>query len=315
MSGVAKLFCCFLILSVRCKLVQFVGETDHELTDLPDVPITVDIYGWGGNGFTNGTGGGSGSFIRAVVYSDYLGIVITKDYSQVMGNLVELRAGASTSMFGGEVITQNVGETGTLIVAQNGIPGTHKVCVGARCNTSPCLAGCQGRAIAQQIIPGSGGLAPYHTSISGTIMDNPDCMDEAERYLDQYYTTNLLNCCNGSNSGLKCATDCASSMDGQHGNGGSGSINFDTGSCDGVEYKGNYCPPGNGGPGYVIINYENPEVVDNEETSDNDDNDIIYFLVLIPIIVAIAIGVGIGLVIVSRRKAKIDNTPPIEEMS
>lgn len=45
----------FCTLSV-CVLIQFEGPIDRNLENLPDVPIVIDIYGSGGNGFDNGTG-------------------------------------------------------------------------------------------------------------------------------------------------------------------------------------------------------------------------------------------------------------------
>lgn len=278
-----------------CILVQFEGPTDHVLNNIPDVPVTVDIYGSGGNGFDNGTGGGSGSFIRAIVYSTELRIMITDEYSQVTnGEDVLLTSMSGNGMFGGLVGDQNVGLFGTIIDSQNGYPGTHKVCVGARCSISPCLSGCQGRPLNQQIISGSGGLAPYHISISGTILDNPECMNQDNRYLDKYYTTNLLNCCET----IKCATDCAGSMDGHRGNGGSGSVNFGSGTCDGIEYTGNYCDPGIGGSGYIMVNYE-----DTNNDSEDIDEWIGYIIIAI-IIAAIIILMGIMVACITIQHAK-----------
>lgn len=208
---------------------------------------------------------------------------------------------SANGMFGGLVGDQNVGLFGTIVDSQNGYPGTHKVCVGARCSISSCLSGCQGRPLNQQIIPGSGGLAPYHTSISGTILDNPDCIDENNRYLDEYYTTNLLNCCET----IKCATSCAGSTDGHRGNGGSGSISFDSGTCDGVEYTGNYCNPGLGGPGYIVLNYEDPGMPD----SDSEEIDEIVVDVMIIIIVVGVILAALIICYMIQRAKKALSTP------
>lgn len=221
------------------------------LTLSEETNVVVDLYGPGMDG-NEVTGGTSGGFIRAIIFTDELNIDITQTETRVYGNNFELKA-----LLGGEVLT-TVGDDDQVVISQSGNPGSSKVCVGGRCNIKQCLEGCQGRSTSQQILSGSGGLAPYYLSLDGTVLDNPDYI-RGDRYLDKVYTTNLLNCC-GNN--IKCATECVNGVDGSYGNGGSSAINFDGGSCDGKNYTATHCVGGKGGSGYVKLSYETDAEVD-----------------------------------------------------
>lgn len=58
-------------------------------------------------------------------------------------------------------------------------------------------------------------------------------------------------------------------------NGGSGSINFESGICNGIIYTGDYCLPGLGDKGYIMINYEN---IENTEIIDTQNTEVVEYL-------------------------------------
>lgn len=257
-----KVLLVLLVASVFCHELKYYENGMYQPVIPPDSLVVVDMYGRGSDGFTNGTGGGSGSFIRAILYSgDNFTVIISDESTQVLTQNTSLTACSGQGIFGGkyQII---LGDGDEIVTSQNGNMGEHKECVGGRCNISPCLKGCQGRSLLQQIIPGSGGLAPYYISLNGTVLDNPDYNID-DRYT--LYTTNLLNCC-GPDS-VKCATECVNGVQGSYGNGGSGAINFDGGCCDNICYDRTSCIPGLGGYGYVSISYEYNEPIDDENES------------------------------------------------
>lgn len=237
-----------LLLLPLVVCLEFHYSTNVKLSVPHDTPINVDLYGPGANGYHNGTGGGSGGFIRAIIYTTTdIDLEFNSNYTKLQTGDIELIAYSGKGIHGGKTRSNY-----PTIVNLKGNSGTDEQCIGARCNKSPCLKGCQGRPLKQQIIPGSGGLSPYHISLDGTILDNPYFEDE-DRYIDSIYTTKLLNCCGEE---IKCATECVNGINGSYGNGGSGALNTNGGTCDGISYQPTNCQPGMGGGGYAIIMYE-----------------------------------------------------------
>lgn len=222
----------------------------------PDMSITIDMYSAGGDGNTNGQGGASGAFIRAIAYSTELHLSISNDGTYVFSpdRTTDLNLSPAIGIIPGIVISSISDE---IIHALDGNLGGSNLYLN-RPNSNSCLNGCQGRYCNQQIIPGNGGLAPESISLLGTIQENPIYMD-GDRYKDDYYTTNLLNCC-GKNQGscnyVKCATECAKSVNGGPGNGGSGSYMAPLSVCGSTTYSYLYnCEAGKGGNGYIKITY------------------------------------------------------------
>lgn len=252
---IKALFLITLFSACLCAEISLVEYGEHTVEIPENMTAVIDIYGQGASGFRNGTGGGSGAFVRAIVYG-ILQISINQSGIRLQSEALTAFVESGNGMFGGQY--QVLGE---VVTAQNGNNGEHKECVNGRCNISPCLKGCQGRQLSQQIIPGSGGLAPHHKSLDGTVMDNP-IYEHNDRYIDEIYNTNLLNCC-GDN--IKCATQCVDGVNGSNGNGGSGALNFDGGSCDSIYYEATTCTPGNGGNPLVFISYEVDEIVNESD--------------------------------------------------
>lgn len=254
-----------ICLCAEMKYTEY-GVYNYQIPE--DVAAVVDIYGQGSDGFTNGTGGGSGAFVRTIIYGN-LEISINQTGIYLVNEDTSIFVGSGQGMFGG---TYQI--MGDYVTAQNGNSGENKECVNGRCNISPCLKGCQGRQLNQQIVPGSGGLVPHYISLDGTIIDNPEYKLD-DRYI--IYTTNLLNCC-GSDS-VKCATECVNGVNGSNGNGGSGSVNTDGGYCDGNYYDATHCIPGTGGNPLVFISYET-----DEEYTESDIN-VFEFVVIISAVI------------------------------
>lgn len=234
------LICLFLTLA---SAVEY-STGSHSLPLSAGTFATIEIYGPGEDG-AELIGGRSGSYIKAEMLVGDLNIEITSVYSRVTGVGFALSASRSNDIVG--VNSQNI------LINAPANPGTTAGCTdAARCNVSPCLKGCQGRPLKQQIISGSGGLAPYPISADGIIYDNPEYMI-GDRYVDSVYTTVLLNCCDT----IKCAYECVNGVDGGIGNGGSSSINLinkmTNRTCNGETYQPTNCRPGRGGPGLVRI--------------------------------------------------------------